>query len=519
MNQMEPKAEKPLLWQVWLKRLFALARKNRTPLISGGIFGLLSYGYAFTNKLVNFDEVFTLFGKGGTWNLGRWGLELMHALFPDYSMPWCYGIITLVLVVIAGTVILSTLKLQNSLLQVLLMGSLVCFPVLTATYVYMYTASSYAVSLMLAALGVWLLEQNPKKRFLPACLCLVFSVSIYQAYIALAAVLMLVLLIQRLFSGERVRDVISRGLWFLSALAVSLIAYYAVVLFTTRVLGLAFSGYGEGNMDLGLANFPKKILMAYRDFLEILTKSRYRLVPTGLSRVLHEVLLGLTGLLYVLLWRSQEDKSAGRGLLLAALTLLLPLAINCMHLFTAEGAVHTLVLYSFVCFYFLPLSLGDLCLSRGAKGRALPGLCLHGMTLAAGLIIAVNIFIANEVYLNLHLRYEAVYGFYTSVYSELRAQPNFHKHTELALVGEYQEPRFEYVQFPFVFDMMGAEGYRPTDYSADRLMEYYFGHYLALADQETVQEIAATPEFAEMPAYPNGGCMKMIGDTFVVKLS
>ena len=66
----------------------AKIREYKAPILASAIFGMLAYLFAFTNKLVNHDEVFCLFSKGATVDSGRWGLGLLDSIFPDYSMPW-----------------------------------------------------------------------------------------------------------------------------------------------------------------------------------------------------------------------------------------------------------------------------------------------------------------------------------------------------------------------------------------------------------------------------------------------
>ena len=67
---------------LWLCRFFA---ENKVPFLASFAAGLLAHGYAFTNKLVNHDEVESLFGKGATITSGRWGLEAIKFIFPDAS--------------------------------------------------------------------------------------------------------------------------------------------------------------------------------------------------------------------------------------------------------------------------------------------------------------------------------------------------------------------------------------------------------------------------------------------------
>ena len=76
-------------------------KNNKTPFLAALFTGLLAHGFAFTNKLLNHDEIESLFGKGATVTSGRWGLELVKLLFPDWSMPWIYGIISVVLLAVS----------------------------------------------------------------------------------------------------------------------------------------------------------------------------------------------------------------------------------------------------------------------------------------------------------------------------------------------------------------------------------------------------------------------------------
>lgn len=69
------------------KTVIGLVGKYRLPFLSAIAAGFLAHMFAFTNKLVNADEAATLFGKGASAVSGRWGLELVKLIFPDYSMP------------------------------------------------------------------------------------------------------------------------------------------------------------------------------------------------------------------------------------------------------------------------------------------------------------------------------------------------------------------------------------------------------------------------------------------------
>ena len=83
--------------------------RDKAPFLAAFLAGLAAHGYAFSNKLLNHDEIESLFGKGATITSGRWGLEPVKLLFPDWSMPWIYGLISLLLISAAACLMLRIL--------------------------------------------------------------------------------------------------------------------------------------------------------------------------------------------------------------------------------------------------------------------------------------------------------------------------------------------------------------------------------------------------------------------------
>ena len=305
------------------------AKGNALPLLSSAAFGGLAYFYAFTNKLVNHDEVQSLFMKGATVDSGRWGLGALDAIFPNYSMPWIYGVITIVLMAVSVCIILNTFHIRNKLLQVLLSGSILVFPSLIGTFGYMFTSSSYAVSFLLAVLAVWFIQKKHWLWGLPAGVCMVLSLSIYQSYIAVAASLLVLVLIRQLLKEDKPLAVLLRGIWFVAFLLASLAVYYIGTQVVLKVTGVEMNTYASGSITLSLATLPSAIGLAYESFWKFFTESHRGLILGDLSRVMHYlVLASIAGLL--ILWLVREKrKNLPRVVLLLVLVAVLPLAINC----------------------------------------------------------------------------------------------------------------------------------------------------------------------------------------------
>ena len=512
--------ERPLLLEQAARWCTSRFRENKLPFLFSFVIGLACYMFALTNKLVNHDEVQSLFMKGGTVTSGRWGLGLLDSIFPNYSMPWIYGLMAIALMSAAVCVMIRCLSLDNSALKLVFAGSVIAFPSLIGTFGYMFTVNSFALAFLLCVVSVrLLLEKHPFCKVL-ALGFLIFSLSIYQSYISVAAGLLVLILIRRLLNREDMADIIRTGVGYVLFLGAALGIYYGLTNVFLRLLGLELNEYASGNMGFSFARIPASILEAYRSFFRFFGEGYLRLIPTGFSRLLHGICLAAALLLLVL--HCVRIRSLPHCLLLLALTCILPLAINCMYLFTTVDSIHTLVMYGFVGFYGFAALLADHSLARPASrkilvhtGRAAVNL----FSVALALIIVCNCYVANAAFLNLHLRYENAYAFYTSLLSDIKALPEFGPDSAIALIGTYQDPEFYNEQFDFAGSLTGVTGFKPDSYSRQRFMEYYIGTELPFADESTIAALTQLPAVQSMPVYPYYGSIRVIDSFIVVKLS
>lgn len=507
----------PLVLETAARKAASFFRQYRTAFLTSLLFGFLAYGFAFTNKLINHDEAHSLFMKGGTVTSGRWGLGALDAIFPNYSMPWIYGILTVLLVAAAVCVLVSLFGIRNRVLQGLLAGAVMVFPSLIGLFGYMFTSSSFGLAFFLAVLSAKLL-QVPKFRYLLAAGgCLVLSLSIYQSYISVAASLLVLVLIRKLLTGRTVRHVLKNGIFYVAFLVAALLVYWIGTQAVLKLTGTEMGEYASGNFTFTPASILTGAVLAYRNFFRFFTEGFCGLIPTAFSRLLHTAVLIIAPVLLLLLC-GKRKLSVSQILMLILLVVLLPLAINCMYMITAEDSIHTLVLYSFVSFYVLILVLADLALEADLQ-KPVDMVLLNAVTVILSLVIVINTYVANQAYLHLHLRYENAYAFYTSLAADIKLQPEFCEDTRLAVVGNYRQPDFYPEQFEHIHTITGAYGFVPDNYSNESFLTYYVGFPVPFASPEEIEAIRETPEFAQMPVYPYYGSLRAFGDILVVKLS
>lgn len=479
-------------WERW--------RGYKLPFIATLLFGLAAHAFAMTNKLPFDDEAIYLFSKGTTTESGRYGLELLRLIMPDYSMPWIYGLISLLLISAAVCVIIKLFDIKSRVLQVLLGALFITFPAETGTLGYMFTAAPYALALFLSAAAVYSYSRRTRGGLIAALVMLAFSCSIYQGCFSFAASLCVLMMISRLVSGEDAKAVLVSGLRMLAMLAAALLLYGAVILFFSKLLDYpVLSGVVNSSQSI-----PMRIAVAYSAYLKTILCGYFGYVRGTASRLAHIALLIVMAVLIV---RGEVKRHDIRHSLLLALCLFLfPLSCYCLY-------IHALALYSFASLYILAAIIID---------RAEPGWKLRPDAVAAAamaVVIVCNTYFANEFSLYSYLMKENVTSFYTSLLTQVYETPGFAEGTELALIGEPPEFPVErnacYTRDEFT--LLG----NPVDSSAIApfIIRYYIGSDIPLADDDTVAALKDTAEFAEMPVYPYYGSVRMIDGTVVVRLS
>ena len=495
-------------WKAWFRR-------NQAPFFASLIFGLLAHGFALTNKLAGNDELRHLFLKGTTIESGRWGLELTPLIFPDFSMPWIYGLISIVLVAFAVCLMVDMLCIRSKALQILLGGLIVTFPTLTATLIYMFTSSSYALSFFLSVLAAYWFQKGGMGRLLGGVVCLAFAMGIYQAYVSVAASLLVLVLIRQVLAQETcVKQIFRSGVSFVILLGFSAVLYYGILQLIFLISGQGFGGYA-GMALSGGGSLLQKLFRVYKTFCSIFLTNYNGLILTPFSHILHLICL-LVGLVEIVLWlRCPKEK--GSGLLLLFLGAILPFAVNFIYMIADPNSVHTLMLYSTVSIYLLAALVLEL--RMPAISGKLRAAAINLVPLCMALIILVNTYIGNEVTLKLHLMYENSYSLCTSLSTQFRQTPGYTEQTPVVITGQHDPLPF-YDKFPHLEQLVGHRTMFLVPLNYPNMFRFYLGTQMNLVeDTQIIDAITATAEYAQMPCYPDYGSIQMIEDVLVVKFS
>ena len=492
-----------------LSALRADWKSFREPFFTCLAAGLVTHGYAFLNKLVNHDEIESLFGKGATVTSGRWGLEVIKILFPDWSMPWIYGLLSLVMMAAAACLMLWMLDIRGTVRQMGLAALVISFPTLTGNFCFMFTSAPYAWAFLLAVLAAALFRRGGRGDAALGVVLLVLALGIYQAYIAVTASLLILCMMADAMDAERPAPrIILDGLRALGLMVCAIALYYAVTLLVFRVTGAEFNSYVTENVN-GRMGLLRRVRMAYDNFFYIFSFRNFRVISTETSRYLHIALAGITlAAMAAVMLRRRSPLHAG---LLAVLAGLLPLSICCMFLIMSGQSIHTLVMYSFTAVYFLTaLVFQRLDGLWGRRAESLAGLML-------AVVVMSNVYFANMTYLKMQLQFENARAFYTVLTARLTRTEGFDEDTRLAFVGQQHALLHSFPELDTDL-LQGPSRDLINIYSRENFLRYYLGFDIPFADEAECEALAEDPRVQAMSAYPYDGSVQKLEDCIVVKL-
>lgn len=191
-----------------------------------------------------------------------------------------------------------------------------------------------------------------------------------------------------------------------------------------------------------------------------------------------------------------------------ALLLLLPLAVNCILIFSF---IHAVMLYGFVGIYVLAAAVLD-----GEHAR-MGRLCLHDMgALCLAVIVMCNLVYSNKVFLKQKLVYEETYGFYSALISRIKQLPDYSEDDKIALLGDGSEQVHKSSEID-TKGLIAVGDELVSAYSRDKLLKYYMGFENNVVDEaELTQEQLS--KAASMPRYPADGGITRDDGVVIVRL-
>lgn len=421
-----------------------IQRRLKITFLSSIMAGLLAHIFALTNVLQNYDNMAILPGGYGTGlTSGRWFLTILgnflNKIWGNYNIPFFNGLLTIVILSVTACVIVLLTDVRSELLCAIWGGIFLCFPAVTSLLFFMYTAPYYALAVFMAVIAVWFTEKY-KYGLFPAALLCAASLGIYQAYFPMTITLFVVLLIQySLTNGSDFRTLFCKGLLYLAELCLSLLAYFVLLKASLKFYKLSLSNY-QGVDEMGLLRFeeiPSLLKRTYFQFLKIPFKDYCGISATPTLK-LSILLLGVISILVIgfLLFSRKRKWNIRIGCIL--LCLVFPFSVNSIIVMCPNSNIYTLMVYTSVFIYLIPLLLLDWMQKDFLQGNRIRIIqSFKKVVIIFFSVIILNyIWLSNGNYISMYYTVQQTNNYFNSMITQAKMTEGYNSSLRWAFIGD-----------------------------------------------------------------------------------
>lgn len=506
-------------------------RYIRLTFFSSVILGVATHMYVFTNKFANLDDLdqmlFTDPGYGTA--SGRWLLPLFLHLDGEFSDPWLIGILSVLCLAGLACITVSLFRIRRPPACILASAVIMTFPTVASTFAYMFTATPYFLSLLLAALGTYAAVNWGWKGSILGAVAVTLSLGVYQSYFPVAAVLMVGALLFEVLDGEHTfRELLLKGVRLAATLAAALAAYLILVRITTMNIELTDYHGISGMGALSLRDIPYLTAVSYKRCLSFFLANDLGwhfgfLYLAFAASFLCCVVLG------VLLLRKRR-LDVPRIVLAAVLVLVYPLAGSLIYVMVAGSYVHAVMIYGLAYMLLLPLAFAEY--AEPDLKAAVSGFPVQA---AASWIIFLTVALAsysyavtgNNAYLKADLSIRQCTAYSNRLLERVETCEGYEPGMDLMLLGSgetgdgeglFPTPELDSVLVTGIMDLSEQR----TSWTYDRFLKYFMGYtgtvYTSFHGRKA-QTFLELEQVRDMPVYPREGSVLVVNGTVVVKLS
>lgn len=174
-------------------------------------FGLLTHAYCYLNPIFAHDALYTISAfHDNEWQimLGRYAQPIYRMFRDPLTAPWLVGSVSLIWLSMVSFFTCSILDIRTLVFRILVCGLLTCNMTVTLLNAsYLSWSDIFMLAAALSCAGVFLLKRF-KFGFLGGAVCLAVSLALYQAYLAVAVGIILLLVIKMALKKSPLRKIL-----------------------------------------------------------------------------------------------------------------------------------------------------------------------------------------------------------------------------------------------------------------------------------------------------------------------
>lgn len=495
--------------------------------LSTFIFGLFSHGYAMANYLPTYDSILNTNSVGATYSSGRWFLKAVGNLFSSSSIPWVNGLISLLFIALTVILILKMFDIKDTFSAVLTSALFVTFPTIVSTFSFIFTADCYMIAFFLSVLGVYLCYQYPKFGFIFGALPICLSIAVYQSYLSVSIICVVILFIKDLFTTEiDFKGSIKKYWKYVASVFLGLILYEIVSKIVLHFMAAELSGY-QGIGKTGLLSFSELVKAVGMNIVSILDifgielfEIEGRPLRIGFYSVLNIVIFVFLFIFTVIsIKKSKIYKKPVNMILLIVSYIMLPVSVCLFRYFTPD-VKYSAIMEMSACFFYFMIVLYYCELRQRQKVHK----CIKSLAvLTLCLVVFYNAINANVNYYNMQLRYNRTIAIASDVIDDVCDTDGYKSTDKVAVIGAGLNLTDEQYNnnntLPYIRGSENSQTVLITQHHYITFWNEFLGIKVNSATFDEACNVSQSEEFKEMPCYPQDGYVKRIDGIIVVKLS
>lgn len=478
-------------------------------------FYLAANGFILFNYVPQHDSLNYISNFTGNWELmlGRFFLPVYGFFRGELTVPLLTGIISIVCLSIM-TYLLTDLLEINRPLYILLAAAFLSANIthteLLSSFIYVEDVCMLAA--MLICLSVYVLYK--KKGFqwkTISVLLIVVSMGLYQAYLATAATLILLLSMKDIlktgkFGRGNLRKLFLNG----GAIIPALVVYFLIKNLVMKIMGLheASDYHSLTNILHDLGSIPSRLYVNYGSKISMFFIRK----EMNLGRI-GNCLLAISAVFIIYrIFRLQKINFKTR---LIFITLFLLSTLTALMFNIGTGMIAYRLSFAIFLYYVFLLSILDVFQNSFSERLIIS----RTVCFFLSLVIWSNLVYSNGAYTTQKIIFDRSISLYTRVLDDIYEIPEYvHNQTPVIIVGDYTFDDYAYNLSKKEYRDLGAFNNTSVTYplTVKNLLHYLGEEINIILDEKTNKKIAEKQEVKSMSSFPNKGYIQMIDNYLVI---
>lgn len=500
-----------------------VTKAQKTGFLATLIIGLIAHMPALILDAPNHDGLASMYFDQNMITSGRWFLGTACGISSFYSLPWLIGVLSIAYLSIAALFLIKLLKVDNPCVAALTGGLLITFPSIASNFAYVFTMDGYMLGVLFAVLSVYVVDKF-KLGFLAGACFLALSMGTYQAYLPIAILLSLYMVLMLFRTEKPIKEKILGALNYLYMGVIGAGLYYVILNIMLKIQGKVLDTYqGINSMDgLEKTGLISSLNVIYKDFYVFTLKGNV-LFNNGISAFcLVLLVLAFLAALFIDAKKNGFFKKIWFYLILTVVAILLPVFTNAILLVSKDVTYHLLMRYQWVFIEILLISYIYAVLKENevlikTSINAIVSIVLVASTF---MLCFSNVVTDNIAYSNLQKKYEKTYAYCLRLADRMEQTEGYYAGIPIYMIGVVGDDNFPSTDITgnATDHMIGIYGdwllYTPENY------EYFYKYYMGITFnflRPSEANYYDSKEYVEMPSFPEPGSTKVVNGVLYVK--